>query len=179
MDTTNETDSIEAAKIPTPKRPESAGIKVLRFTGAFIVLTVAVFFIYYSDSIAPQSEYEREKEAERIIFNNVSVSAKYNVIECKPEFPVQIEINNRSTATILSTSIDMTVRRDGFSRAVNSNPYAYSDKIIEPNQRYTFCTKLELQEAYAPLYERPELLLFDVSVSMLNTDGGYINRPLN
>lgn len=169
--------------VPVEKETNKGRSKPVRFVLAALLFAGGMYVLLYGIDGGGfmESEWEREyrleQQAERDAFSKVSVTAGYDVVDCNTEFPVKVEISNRSSVTIESTSIDMNVRRDGFSSTINENTIVYSDRIIEPGKTYRFCNKLVLAPNFTRYYETPEELIFDMEVSMLNTDIGYINRP--
>ena len=115
---------------------------IIKIIGVVISLVLVIFLVsfLYSKTIETLLEYEKDK---------VDISVIYDIEgKCSnEEYPLYIEITNKSNRTILETEFKLKITRRGYSR----NTISYSgrksyldDKIIEPGIMSWGCWRFPL-----------------------------------
>lgn len=88
---------------------------------------------------------------------SVGLKVRYDEEVCSAEYPLVVEVTNRSIFSLQSYSFNIEGKRPGYSRVVASNSYGEpfsSDKIIPALSSHTSCWILpDLQRAQ---FMRPE-----------------------
>lgn len=92
-------------------------------------------------------------------FNNVTIEMGVAADdECPAEFPIRVYVGNGSTKTINKVTIYPEARREGYSDDLTGIARIENDKIIPPNEGYSFCWRGELSYEYEKSFEPADLI---------------------
>ncbi len=129
--------------------PRQTGIAI----GSLVGIAAAIAGYFYLQDQANNKKREL-----------VSVDAAYGGSICTdPNFPLSLVIHNGSSEPLDRLSIDVTANRVGFSDDLFFE-YFSSDKIMQPNEYYSACWRLEDYKVKA-LQFPPSTLTWNAKIS--------------
>ena len=109
---------------------------------------------------------------------SVTVTVSYDLDRCSPEYPLFVQIQNRSDNTVEKVSFGIEGHRSGFSDAIYDSGYLgySSDRIIASGNSWANCWTIP-RKAYGASEQRvalnpPETLVWTVK----NTSPTFRNR---
>ena len=137
------------------------------FTKPFIVFSVCFcFFIsfYAIKEFYTWYNYDRH-------FSNVLIRSEINFSECDVDYPLYIQLENKSSQTIWKTYFAVSIHKIGRSTnlAHSHMEKMSSDLIIQPNESISLCSKLTLADG-SDLYTPNVFDVFDNNTSISELD---------
>lgn len=126
-------------------------IKIIGVIILGIVLLIVIFVTYLFLS----------ERADRIQQDKVGITVGYNLEKCTKDYPLYIEISNKSDKTVSFVDFDLDIHRKGYSKDISDWMDYETDKIIEPNHSWGTCWRYKLSSEYKN-YDNPDNLEFEI-----------------
>lgn len=121
--------------------PANSVLIVLRTVGkwigyAFLLIISLVAAGALTAWVYKEFTYTRHKKA-------IELTTEYKGDRCTGEYPLLVEVTNKSSKVILSYTFHIKARRPGYSTNLARSYESYSsDRIINPNERWAMCWKI-------------------------------------
>ncbi len=147
------------------------------YVGLVIIISLFISgFLFYNlyindtNTKTDESQSNIKKELQKQIL----VESSFNNSNCVSDFPVFISIENNSDKTIEVATMYLDIYRKGYSFSINGSERMVSDKILEPNNKFQFCKKINLSEKYSEYMDKLEELETKIKLESVRINEDYI-----